>query len=287
MFRSTCLVVLFLALALPGLAQGDYRYYEVRSGDTVESVARSHGLDPDTVLRCNARQVLEGQGLTPGAILVLPLPAKPAEKPLAKPAEKPLAKASPARPARPRPAPATGRAGISGSVVAVEGRPAFTNRYVTSDGRTVVIPTWEPPVEPGEEEAALPGRSTLASRSGRPVRGVLAVAQRFLGVPYVWGGEDPSGFDCSGYVQYVFRMHGVQLPRTADVQFQAGRVVPRGQEQPGDLVFFETYAPGASHVGIYLGHGTFIHASSVGFVRISSLSEDYFQSRYLGARRVL
>ncbi|MBV8596584.1 MAG: C40 family peptidase [Candidatus Eremiobacteraeota bacterium] len=110
-------------------------------------------------------------------------------------------------------------------------------------------------------------------------------ALRYLGVPYMWGGESFSGVDCSGFVQAVFRRNGIELPRTADAQFEVGRRVAGSGLQPGDLVFFQTYAEGASHVGIYLGQGQFVHASSSNGVRVDSMSESYYASRFIGARR--
>ena len=105
------------------------------------------------------------------------------------------------------------------------------------------------------------------------------------GVPYVYGGTSRSGFDCSGYVQYVFKGSGISIPRTTFEQFKVGSLVSRQQLQAGDLVFFSTYAPGASHVGIYLGGGSFIAASNSG-VSISNLNSSYYASRYIGATRV-
>jgi Cell wall-associated hydrolases (invasion-associated proteins) len=109
-------------------------------------------------------------------------------------------------------------------------------------------------------------------------------ALSLVGVPYVFGGTSRSGFDCSGYTQYVFKGSGTYLPRTASEQFHVGSSVTRNQLQPGDLVFFSTYAPGASHVGIYIGGGRFVHASNSG-VRVTNLNDSYYSSRYLGARR--
>ena len=120
----------------------------------------------------------------------------------------------------------------------------------------------------------------------KDVTRLLNIAMRFGGVPYVWGGETPAGFDCSGFVQYVFRQIGVNLPRTADVQYELGRKVTQAELQPGDLVFFETYEPGASHDGIYVGDGKFIAANSGTGVAVVSLGDPYWSSRYLGARRL-
>jgi cell wall-associated NlpC family hydrolase len=111
-------------------------------------------------------------------------------------------------------------------------------------------------------------------------------AMRFLGVPYAFGGTSRSGFDCSGYVQHVFAMLGFQIPRTADAQYYAGKRV-RGAMVPGDLVFFQTYTSGPSHVGIYLGNDRFVHASSSRGVTVSSLHEAYWSERYLGAKRLI
>jgi len=125
----------------------------------------------------------------------------------------------------------------------------------------------------------------VLARTSKIAQELTRNALRFLGTPYVFGGTSTSGFDCSGYVQHVFATLGMHLPRTADAQFEVGhRAV--GGPKPGDLVFFQTYAPGASHVGIYLGNGKFVSASGRG-VSISSLSDSYWASRYLGAKRLI
>lgn len=116
---------------------------------------------------------------------------------------------------------------------------------------------------------------------------VIATAARFKGTPYRFGGATPDkGFDCSGYVSYVFWQNKVALPRTADLQYNKGLFVLRSALRPGDLVFFTTTEPGPSHVGIYAGNGSFWHASSHGVMQ-SGLDDAYWKPRYLGARRIL
>jgi cell wall-associated NlpC family hydrolase len=127
--------------------------------------------------------------------------------------------------------------------------------------------------------------SGIVVRSATIATSLTRSAMRFIGTPYVFGGTRTSGFDCSGYVQHVFALLGMRLPRTADAQFDAGHHIAARME-PGDLVFFHTYAPGVSHVGIYLGHSRFIHSSSRRGVAISSLHNAYWAPRYLGAKRI-
>jgi len=126
-------------------------------------------------------------------------------------------------------------------------------------------------------------RGTAASTKASSI---IATAKKYMGVKYVWGGESPSGFDCSGYMQYVFGKNGISLPRTAAQQYQKGTWVNKANLKAGDLVFFSTYKAAASHVGIYLGNGDFIHASTSKGVTISELSSTYYSQRYLGAKRV-
>lgn len=127
----------------------------------------------------------------------------------------------------------------------------------------------------------------------RPAGDIIALAEQFIGLPYVWGGTTPLGFDCSGFVQFVFGLNGYRLPRDADMQYAVGTpVTGRADLEPGDIVFFSTYKEGPSHVGIYVGGSRFIHSGSAG-VAVNSFdpkAPDYSEAldaKYLGARRVL
>jgi glucan-binding YG repeat protein len=115
---------------------------------------------------------------------------------------------------------------------------------------------------------------------------VADIALKYIGVPYVWGGTTPKGFDCSGFVRYAYNKAGVSLPRTAAEQYALGQAVTKSKLQRGDLVFFSTYKAGASHVGIYLGDNKFVHASSSHGVTVSSLSTSYYNKTYLGSKRI-
>jgi cell wall-associated NlpC family hydrolase len=119
------------------------------------------------------------------------------------------------------------------------------------------------------------------------VQPVITTALTFRGTPYRYGGSDPSGFDCSGFVQWVFALHGTALPREVRDQYRVGRDIDRDDVRAGDLVFFETVSRGASHVGIALGDGEFVHApSSRGVVRVERYDGSYWSGRWVGARRV-
>lgn len=118
-------------------------------------------------------------------------------------------------------------------------------------------------------------------------KSIVETAKTCLGVRYAWGGESMSGFDCSGLVYYVFKQNGITMGRTCSKQYEVGMPIGKDNLIPGDLVFFQnTYKSGLSHVGIYIGNGEFIHASSDG-VMTSKLSNSYWASHYYGARRVV
>lgn len=117
------------------------------------------------------------------------------------------------------------------------------------------------------------------------VKELLKYAYQELGKPYVWGAEGPRAYDCSGYTQSMLNKVGITLPRTAAEQSKEGVRVAKSSLEPGDLLFFTTYAPGASHVGIYVGDGKMIHAGG-NRVQVSSIEKDYWVDRYLFAKRM-
>lgn len=221
--------------------------YSVREGDTLESIARVHQTTAAKIRELNPH--LAKKEFTPGLVLLLPdnLVAEIARQ--------------------------QGRVTDPIVVAGVLQDPPKASEVAVSAGQKAKF-----------EE--LRRRQSLSSRRGIMVRDISHTAKTYIGTPYVMGGTSRSAIDCSGFTMKVFASHGITLPRTADVQYNVGKKVPRGQEQPGDLVFFETYLPGPSHVGIYLGNGQFIHASSSRGVTITPMNGSYFGPRYLGAKRV-
>jgi cell wall-associated NlpC family hydrolase len=146
------------------------------------------------------------------------------------------------------------------------------------------------PATPSGASAPADGADTVM---GRPVRSGLdgyalaGTALALRGVPYRSGGTDPNGFDCSGFIQYVFRQYGVALPRGVRDQFRVGQSVRPDDLAPGDIVFFSTTERGPSHVAIAIGGDEFVHApSSTGVVRVEHLSSSYWAPRFIAARRL-
>ena len=144
--------------------------------------------------------------------------------------------------------------------------------------------------------APFPSPSSPASlkpevSAGPALAAPAALVQTALGlegVPYQWGGDQPgTGFDCSGFVQYVLGQHNIAAPRTAAEQFLIGKQVELDQVRAGDLVFFSTVAPGASHVGLAVSSEEFVHAPAAsGVVRVERVRAPYWLARYVGARRI-
>ena len=194
------------------------------------------------------------------------------------------------------------RVGDQGSDVAeIQGQLASLGYDVAADGdfgpaTAEAVKSFQ--ASHGLDADGLVGPSTYSALLGKSMpevsrgsnyisRRVIQTSMQYIGVPYVFGGTSPSGFDCSGYVRYVFASAGIYLPRTADAQYEVGYPVSTSELAPGDLVFFSTYEYGPSHVGIYLGDGSFINASSSRGVAVDSLYSSYWGSCYIGARRVM
>ncbi len=279
-----------------------YRY-TVSRGDTLYAIARRFGTTVEVLKRTNG---LGSDLIRPGQRLLIP----GVKVSLRVPPPGPTIKMKvPAEAAEAQPAPGPTAAGVTvGDTVTIQ-RPLRVRRgpgtYFTT--LALVAPRTQLQVTAesnGWYELQLPGgdagwvrqedlREVPVSRpngKGRIATGDVIVreAMQYLGTRYVWGGVSSGGVDCSGFVYVVFSAFSPDLLRMASYDyFRMGVPVSQAELQPGDLVFFTTYAPGASHVGIYLGDRKFIAASSsTRQVTISSLDEPYYTARYVGARRL-
>jgi cell wall-associated NlpC family hydrolase len=169
---------------------------------------------------------------------------------------------------------------IRGEIQRMRAAEAAQQRQLAAAAQARIAGQTTPPVSGIGIGASTPEGSTVAPPNVHG--GVVGIAMHYLGVPYVWGGSSPRGFDCSGLVMYVFAQIGVSLPHSSYAMFNMGTPVGLSQLEPGDLVFFS----GASHMGIYIGGGQFIHAPHTGdVVKISSLS-GYYASAFIGGRRI-
>lgn len=232
----------------------------VRSGETLWRIGKGYGIPVDELRQANG---MSDNTLLPGNVLSLPRAQKPDWTiPEPAPAVALAALPSPASSAEvygsaaPRPPKA-----LTGQWVEVR---LPDNRRAWAPVGTLVVGSWQPQ------------SPTI----------VVALGREFVGVPYKWGGVDPNGWDCSGFVQEVYRLGGHQVPRLADAQYDACHKVGQEALQPGDLVFFNTDGSGISHVGIYTGERSFLHASSSRGVVEDCLDDDYWVARYHGAGRI-
>lgn len=254
MFRPILAALFALSLFALAGSLAEARTHRVSSGETLASIAQAEHVSESELARLND---LEGDhpALAEGEILVLDQHT-----------------------AAPAPDPASAAAAVA-AVRAAE------KAAVPTEGADIAM--WEPSATGGDDSPLHRLTDRIVSRASAIASNLAKSALRFIGVPYSFGGTSTAGFDCSGYVQHVFAMLGIHLPRTADSQFLVGSRVHGGDLRVGDLVFFQTYAPGASHVGIYLGNDQFVHASSSHGVTVSKLSESYWATRYLGAKRIV
>lgn len=261
--------------------------YVVRRGDTLYSIARRSGV---TVRALMAANQLTSEAIYVGQMLVVP---GTVQKPVV---------SGPSQAVNPR--------DVVGMTLPAP-RPLRVRRAPQTYGTTLVLVAADTPLRvlsyvTGWFAVRLPGGETgwvreedLAPSARQPVqlpetirtvegRQIVAEAMRYLGTAYVWGGVSDRGVDCSGFVYVVFSAYLQGLPRMSSFDYyKMGFPLGRDELQPGDLVFFTTYAPGPSHVGIYLGDGRFIHASSSRrSVIITALNEPYYAARFLGGRRL-
>ena len=169
---------------------------------------------------------------------------------------------------------------IRGEISRMRAAEALQQRQLEATARARLAEQPPPAVTGVGVSASTPEGSTVAPPSG--YSGIVGIAMRYLGVRYVWGGASPSGFDCSGLVQYAYAQLGKSVPHSTYALYAMGVAVSRSQLQPGDLVFFD----GLGHMGIYIGNNQMIHAPHTGdVVKISSLT-GWYSSSYVGARRI-
>lgn len=280
----------------------------VRAGEMLRELAERYGASTESIVRANH---LSNADLLPvGIELLIPGSAvaqRAAEEILAPIRLASAARATPTSRGGERPTVGryvvregdtlreiAGRFGLS--PLAIARANGLEAPYILQIGQELVIPGGGNPTEAPMPRPALASAPQPAPARVQPPApppsaaggSVVGFARQFVGYPYVFGGASPRGFDCSGFVWYVFRNVGRWVPRDMYGQWQTGVPVSHQNLQPGDIVFFSnTYMPGLSHNGIYIGGGLFIHAQSEGTgVRITSLAEPYWASRYTGARRV-
>lgn len=265
-------LVLLLALAGPAAAADAGVRRPWTGSDSLAEVARRYGVSEDTLRAANPDLATAGE-------IAIPAPTKgwPRHEvargetlwSLSKRFEVPLEELRQAN-------------GLTGDTLKAGQRLAIPRATLP----TSPPPAWLAVQLPDGRVGWVPGSAVLLpADSPEAPATVLSLGQKLRGVPYRWGGETPDGVDCSGFVQEVYRMAGHSLPRLADEQYAATRPIGREDLQPGDLVFFTTYLPGPSHVGIYLGEGRFLHASSSRGVTEDALDSEYFGPRFLGGRR--
>ena len=265
--RAVVLLVSLLSLWTMSMPRAwSVTLYSVRSKDTLARIAQKNGISVDRLVRANP-DLPPSQDLKIGQILVIPdsdlgISHDDEEE---GPPRSVVIQTAPQQPSTPGPYP---------TPLLTSSDADFENIAVVNEQKT------------RELAFSLDGhdrRPELSSRRGLMVNQITLLARRMIGVPYVWGGTAATGLDCSGFTMRIYRLAGINIKRLADEQYYQG--TPTNDPQAGDLVFFSTYLPGPSHVGIYLGNNYFIHASSRKGVTISSLDDAYFKKRYLGARR--
>ncbi|RSD27064.1 LysM peptidoglycan-binding domain-containing protein [Mesobacillus subterraneus] len=287
--------------------------YVVKSGDTLSKIASKHKIKLNDLMKWNGLKnhlIYPGQKLKvsngTSSTTASKKETDPAQKPASKPAQKPAASA-PAKPTqtpavKPAPAPAPAQPAKPAAT------PVAQIEYVVKSGDTlskislqfgmtvqqlkdvnkltsdlIFVGQKLMVTKPADSPAAVTTPTSPPTGTQEPA--VISFAKEVMGVPYVWAGSTPEGFDCSGFIYYAFNKAGKQMGRYSSEGYYS-RSFYVNDPQPGDLVFFEnTYKPGISHMGIYLGNNEFIHASTTGGVMISNLSETYYAKHFEGFKR--
>lgn len=266
---ATFLLLTLLSVIVPETASARPLTHTVRPGENLYRIALRYGVTVEAIARAN--RIGNPERIQAGQVLTIPIASPEVGARIAAP-----------KPLRLRRGPKSFFATLA--LVAAD-----TPLHIVREERQwyeIRLPDGESGwVHQDDLGAAEPTRSLPSSIRGSDI---ARDAIRYLGTPYRWGGQTSGGVDCSGFVFIVFsRVPGMARRRSSDY-FQMGAPVQGADLSPGDLVFFTTYAPGPSHVGIYLGNRKFIHAASgAGRVMMNALDESYYAARYLGARRIL
>ncbi len=240
--------------------------YTVKSGDSLWAIATRYGMTVDQLMSLNN---LKSTIIYPGQVLKV--------------------KGEPAKNTNP---PATNPSNSGTTTYTVKSGDslwAIANRYGMTVDQLMSLNNLKSTIIYPGQVLKVSGQAS-GSNPSRSGSSIVQTASRYLGVPYVYGGTSPAGFDCSGLVQYVYAQHGIKLPRVASDQANAGtKISSMSQLLPGDLVCFSNNMNGyVDHIGIYIGNNQIIHASSsAGKVVISSLSGSWYQTRFVRGVRVL
>lgn len=260
----------------------------VKKGDNLWTLARKYGVKVEDIAKAN--KIKPNSILQLGQKLVIPVKTKSPSKPTSTKGGRWIKLERDA--VYLRQGPGTNHKSITtlkkGTQLKVLGGQGDWRKVALSDGRVGWIHSDLLP-----KLGSAPSKPVKRSASSNPSNGkgnasLVKYALSHLGARYRYGGmSSRGGFDCSGFVAYIYQKYGVRLPHSSSAQFRMGKPVGRSELQPGDLVFFNTRGRRASHVGIYIGNGKFIHASSArGRVRIDTLDSGYYKQRFLGGRRV-
>jgi cell wall-associated NlpC family hydrolase/nucleoid-associated protein YgaU len=258
------------------------REHVVTDGETLRDIASTEKVDLGSLIDFNAMD--DPEMIHVGQVVLLPVAASQ-QAAAAAPAPKPVATATPS--------PTPQDAQVAASKPATTPTPSPSPSPTPQPAATTATPTPTPAAKTAAAAATPTPKpaapvAVVAPPAGAPTDGLAGAGLKFLGSAYVWGGSSPTGFDCSGFVWYVARQQGKQLSRGMFGQYNSGSHPAKNELQIGDLVFFQnTFTPGLSHNGIYIGNGQFVHAAdeSAG-VTISSLNTAYWSSHWFGATRL-